>query len=62
MKPTWSDCQIVPVEVEGGDVDAVTLLEALMRLPSEKGPGRPELAEEPVPEFEPQMEPPPKQD
>lgn len=41
----WSDCQIVAVEVEGG-VDAVTLLEALMRLPSEHGSGRPELAEE----------------
>lgn len=41
----WSDCQLVAIETDEGTVDAVTLLEALMRLPSECGSGRPELAE-----------------
>lgn len=41
----WSDCQLVAVETDEGTVDAVTLLEALLRLPSEHGSGRPELAE-----------------
>ncbi len=42
----WSDCQLVAVETDEGTIDAVTMLEALMRLPSEHGSGRPELAEE----------------
>ncbi len=42
----WSDCQPVAVETDEGTIDAVTMLEALMRLPSEHGSGRPEMAEE----------------
>lgn len=49
-----SDCQIVVVEDEGTE-RAMTVLEALLRLPTEARGGRPERCEEErgVPEFEP---------